>query len=336
MTPEERFPQPIPYGWYFVGYCDELAIGEVKPLHYFGRDLVLFRDEDGRVGMLDAYCPHLGAHLGHGGTVKGKLLHCPFHGWGFDADGWCKDIAYATTLPQICKREPVIGKYHLEEANGVIWAWYHPHDIAPMFDVQHYPEFTDPAWSSHTRYGMWRIESNCQEQAENAVDTAHFRFIHGTPSVPEGFGEYEGHIRRTGSDGVNTVTLPDGTQRTIKTAVRTWANGAGQKNTMLQGLTTVWLMVLYTPIEQDCGELRFAFTYPPAAPGSVEELAFKDACERIAGETGVLADLPIWNNKIHRSRPILCDGDGPILQYRKWFQQFYDFDAPQAAAAAAE
>jgi 3-ketosteroid 9alpha-monooxygenase subunit A len=118
--------------------------------------------------------------------------------------------------------------------------------------------------------------------------------------------------------------------------VRTWANGAGQKNTMLQGLTTVWLMVLYTPIEQDCGELRFAFTYPPAAPGSVEELAFKDACERIAGETGVLADLPIWNNKIHRSRPILCDGDGPILQYRKWFQQFYDFDAPQAAAAAAE
>jgi 3-ketosteroid 9alpha-monooxygenase subunit A len=130
--------------------------------------------------------------------------------------------------------------------------------------------------------------------------------------------------------------MPDGTTKTIQTRVRTWANGAGQKNTMLQGLTTVWLMVLVTPIEVDDSEIRFAFTHPKAEPGSPEDIAFKTACDRISGETGVIADLPIWDHKIHRKRPILCDGDGPILQYRKWFEQFYVYDDEEPQKVAAE
>jgi 3-ketosteroid 9alpha-monooxygenase subunit A len=332
MSKAERFPHPIPYGWYFVGYCDELAVGEVRPLRYFARDLVLFRDENGKAGMLDAHCPHLGAHLGYGGHVKGELLHCPFHGWGYNADGWCKNIPYAKVMPPVCKREPVIHAYPLSEANGVIWAWYHPRNIAPLFDVDVYPEFTDPAWAKQTRY-EWRSAINVQEESENAVDTAHFQFIHGSPAVPEGFGHYEGHVRRTGTDGVGQMTLPDGTVKQYETAVRTWANGAGQKITMLKGVTTVYLMVLVTPIEVDDSELRFAFTHPGAEPGSTEDQAFSAACERIAGATGVIADLPVWEHKIHRAKPLLCDGDGPILRYRQWFEQFYDFDEPQRVAA---
>ena len=34
-------------------------------------------------------------------------------------------------------------------------------------------------------------------------------------------------------------------------------------------------------------------------------------------------DMLIWNKKIYEPNPILCDGDGPIAQYRKWFSQFY-------------
>jgi 3-ketosteroid 9alpha-monooxygenase subunit A len=334
MPQAQRFPHPIPYGWYFVGYCDELAPGEVRPLHYFGRDLVLFRNATGKVGMLDAHCPHLGAHLGHGGHVEGELIHCPFHGWGYDTEGWCRDIPYAKTMPPICTREAVIHSYPLREANGVIWAWYHPHNIAPLFDVEVYSEFTDPNFAKQTRY-EWRSAINVQEEAENAVDIAHFRFIHGTPAVPEGFAEYDRHLRRSGSDGFMNAEMADGTTKRIPTRVRTWANGAGQKNTMLQGLTTVWLMVLVTPIEVDDSEIRFAFTHPKAEPGSPEDIAFKTACDRISGETGVIADLPIWDHKIHRKRPILCDGDGPILQYRKWFEQFYIFgdEEPQKVAA---
>jgi nitrite reductase/ring-hydroxylating ferredoxin subunit len=333
MSRPQRFPHPIPYGWYFVGYCDELANGEVRPLHYFGRDLVLFRNESGRAGMLDAHCPHLGAHLGYGGHIEGELIHCPFHSWGYDADGWCRDVPYAKTMPAICSRQAVIHAYPLREANGVIWAWYHPRNIEPLFDVVEYSEFTDPNWAKQTRF-EWRCAINVQEEAENAVDTAHFQFIHGAPAVPEGYGHYEGHIRRTGSDMMRDVPMPDGTVRQVQTGVHSIANGAGQKITKLQGVdATVWLMVLVTPIEEDDSEIRFAFSHPKAEPGSPQAIAFHDACERIAGQTGLIADLPIWQNKIHRPRPILCDGDGPILPYRKWFEQFYVYDDPLKVAA---
>jgi hypothetical protein len=63
----ENFPFPIPISWYAVAYSDELEGGQVLPLSLLGRELVAFRGEDGVAAVLDAYCPHLGAHLGHGG-----------------------------------------------------------------------------------------------------------------------------------------------------------------------------------------------------------------------------------------------------------------------------
>jgi phenylpropionate dioxygenase-like ring-hydroxylating dioxygenase large terminal subunit len=94
-----RLPQAIPFGWYFVGYSDELAIGEVKPLEYFDRDLVMFRNESGEVGVLDAYCPHMGAHLGYGGSVDGDSLRCPFHAWGISPDAIVTDVTYDKRIP---------------------------------------------------------------------------------------------------------------------------------------------------------------------------------------------------------------------------------------------
>jgi phenylpropionate dioxygenase-like ring-hydroxylating dioxygenase large terminal subunit len=333
MAQTKRFPHPIPYGWYYVGYCDELAVGEVRPLRYFGRDLVLFRNESGQTGLLDAHCPHLGAHIGYGGHVKGELIHCPFHGWGYDAQGWCRDISYAKNLPAICKRQAVIHAYPVREANGVIWAWYHPHNIEPLFDVMVFDEFTGPEWAPQIRY-EWRSAINVQEEAENAVDTAHFQFIHGAPAVPEGRGVYEGHIRRTRAESMRDVEMPDGSTQNVQVATWTIANGAGQKITGLQRITTTYLMVLVTPIDEENSELRFAFTYPWCEPGSPEDLAYKERCAWTSGERGVLADLPIWDHKIHQARPILCDGDGPILPYRKWFEQFYVYDDEPHRVAA--
>jgi len=74
----------------------ELAIGEVKPLRYFGQELAIWRGEDGKVRMLGAICKHLGAHMGHGGKVHGNLLECPFHAWRYDGEaGLVKEIPYS-------------------------------------------------------------------------------------------------------------------------------------------------------------------------------------------------------------------------------------------------
>ena len=61
-----------------------------------GLNLAIFRDEKGEAHVLDAYCPHLGAHIGVGGRVVGDCLQCPFHGWEFrGSDGKVTKIPYA-------------------------------------------------------------------------------------------------------------------------------------------------------------------------------------------------------------------------------------------------
>src|ERR671916_757753 len=82
-----RYPFPVPFGWFCVGYPEDFPTGHATPLYYWDRHLVGWRDTDGAVHVQDAFCPHLGAHLGHGGSVEGCEIRCPFHGWQFDADG---------------------------------------------------------------------------------------------------------------------------------------------------------------------------------------------------------------------------------------------------------
>lgn len=87
--PRQRAFPAIPNGWFAVAFSDEVKAGGVRPLRYLGRELVLFRSSTGVASVLDAHCPHLGAHLGIGGGVVGETLACPFHGWRFDAQGQC-------------------------------------------------------------------------------------------------------------------------------------------------------------------------------------------------------------------------------------------------------
>lgn len=67
----------FPTGWFIVAFASDLAAGQVKRAHYFGEELVLFRAESGRVHVMDAYCQHLGANLGVGGTVEARTSSAP-------------------------------------------------------------------------------------------------------------------------------------------------------------------------------------------------------------------------------------------------------------------
>src|SRR3954467_9100170 len=73
--------------WQPVALVDELqGKRPLKAIKVFGQDLVLFRDEAGRYGLLDRHCPHRGADLAYGRIEDGGL-RCAFHGWLFDAGG---------------------------------------------------------------------------------------------------------------------------------------------------------------------------------------------------------------------------------------------------------
>ena len=88
-------PSMRPTGWFQVAWSADLEVGDVKALHYFGEDLVAFRDLNGVVRVLDAHCRHLGADLSHGGCVVEGGIQCPLHGWVWSgADGRNVRIPY--------------------------------------------------------------------------------------------------------------------------------------------------------------------------------------------------------------------------------------------------
>ena len=165
----DRFPFSFPNGWFQAMYSDDLAVGEVKSVRYHARDLVLFRDEEGQPALLDAHCPHLGAHLGVGGRVVGEALRCPFHGWEWAGDGRCVGIPYAKRIPANAR----VGSYPTVEKNGVIYFWYHAEGEAPSFEIPLLPEVADPDFTSPWSRTEWTIRTHPQEILENGVDFQH-------------------------------------------------------------------------------------------------------------------------------------------------------------------
>ncbi len=111
--------------WQPAALADELASPRpVRPVRLLGEDLVLFRDEEGRYGLVDRRCCHRGADLAYGRLEDGGL-RCPFHGWLFDVEGACLEqpAAPAGSRFQNKVRQPA---YPCVERNGVIFAYLGP------------------------------------------------------------------------------------------------------------------------------------------------------------------------------------------------------------------
>jgi phenylpropionate dioxygenase-like ring-hydroxylating dioxygenase large terminal subunit len=307
-----RFPFPrYPNGWFQVAYSDELAPSGVLPLHYFGKHMVLFRTEAGVATVLDAHCPHLGAHLGYGGTVKGDCIKCPFHAWKYDTTGACVEVPYATHIPPKAKVKP----WHLKEVNGLILLWNHVEGAPPQWDIEAIEEYGHAEWTPYERR-RWKIKTHNQEMAENAVDSAHFHYVHGTVEQPKTVAEVNGHILHVKSE--TKMRTPMGK---VTGSVESISHGFGYALTRFNGIVETLLVASTTPIDDDYVDVRFSFTVKKLANGDVTSTvgaAFIREIERQLGQ-----DIPIWENKVYVQPPMVCDGDGPIGLFRRWTKQFY-------------
>lgn len=326
----KRYNKPIPYGWYCIELSDNLKPGDVKPLKYFNEELVLFRTESGEAKLLDAYCPHLGAHLGHGGLVKGESVSCPFHAWAFDGTGTLTEIPYSKRIPPKVKDKPCIRSYPVQEKNKVIWAWYHPQNADPLFDVEVMEEIGHEDWTDLDVY-EWTINSIVQETGENAADLAHFLTVHSAKQMPDGKVSYEGHKRITimdsQTDHIDENGNVDRSGKSDAVHLYSFNAGPGQTGQKFTRMFEIVMMGTITPIDDQSIHMRFLFTLPKEATGN-NVLFAHGVRDEIVHQ--VNQDVPIWEHKIYKEQPILCEGDGPIGQYRKWFQQFYEgSEAPQ-------
>ena len=96
-----RWPMSsYPKSWFVAAYSDDLGHKQVQPLKFFGQNLVMYRTEKGEAVLLDAYCAHMGTHLGMGGVVAGDAIRCPLHGWQFNESGDCMQVPYAEGVPR--------------------------------------------------------------------------------------------------------------------------------------------------------------------------------------------------------------------------------------------
>lgn len=314
------YTPPIPDGWFQVAYSDELTAGAVVPLNYFSKDLVLFKNEAGDISVLDAFCPHLGAHLGHGGKVVGDCIECPFHAWRFGPDGDCREVPYAKRIPPKAK----LGKWHVKEVAGLVMVWHHGGGAEPWFELPDVPEFGDEQWTDYAKR-RWTIRTRNQEMAENSVDSAHFHFVHGTQNMPKSEAEVRDHILRVWSDtGMET---PRGR---VEGSVESLSYGFGFGLVRFKGIVETLLVSSVTPIDEDHVDVRFSFSVKKLGGADVTKGVGKAFIAEIERQLG--QDIPIWENKIQHERPMLCDGDGPIGMFRKWCRQSYTW--PDGAAAA--
>src|SRR5262245_58633031 len=171
--------------WLPVCMSEEVAERDGAPARarLLGEDLVVFRDTDGKLGVLGEYCLHRRASLAFGRN-EDCGLRCLYHGWKFDVEGNVVDMP--SEAPGAAERLRKKTKaYAVREAGGFVWVW--------MGSKDGMHEFGPPAWAPRPdiRYAIVKIWTECNwaQVLEGAIDSAHSSVLHST-NMPA--GEVEG------------------------------------------------------------------------------------------------------------------------------------------------
>ncbi|HVV79905.1 MAG TPA: aromatic ring-hydroxylating dioxygenase subunit alpha [Pseudolabrys sp.] len=159
--------------WQPAALVDELSGSNrpIKPIKLFGEDLVIFKDDKGRYGLVGRHCPHRGTDLAYGRLENGGL-RCAFHGWLFDVNGKCLETPAEPDGSNLCanikqKAYPVI------EKSGILFAYLGRGEppALPDFDC-----FVAP--DTHTFAFKGMIDCNWLQSLEVGIDPVHTSFLH--------------------------------------------------------------------------------------------------------------------------------------------------------------
>lgn len=166
-----------PAGELLRRYWQPVAIASALPpgaapqaVKLLGEDLVLFRDDQNRVGLIDRKCAHRCTDLALGRVEDGGL-RCPYHGWLFDVNGRC--LEQPAEVSPTAKERIRMKSYLLHEAAGVFWA-YLGRGEPPIFPD--YPALQ--GGPEHCYVTRWLGECNWLQASEGNIDPVHTSFLH--------------------------------------------------------------------------------------------------------------------------------------------------------------
>jgi 3-ketosteroid 9alpha-monooxygenase subunit A len=314
-----------PTGWFQVAWSDEIGIGDVHNMKYFDQEMIAWRADSGQLTVMNAYCEHLGAHLGYGGKVVGEVLQCPFHGWQWSQEGRNVCIPYQDR-PNRGRR---VRTYPVVERNESVYIWHDIEGRAPFFDVPDvFASFADnsgPAdYYPQQRLFRQDLELHPQYVLENGVDFAHFKYVHETPIVPiftrHDFDEPISYVDFTITfEGDDQQSIDD-----IKSGVEAINGGLGVAVTKSWGMIDNRTISAITPVDERTSDVRF-MVYIGRIPGRDDERAESKA--RMFGEEVIrqfTQDVHIWSHQRYSDPPALATAEYEgFTAIRKWATKFY-------------
>jgi len=169
---------------YWIPACGsgELAAGAAPMrLMLLGEKLVAFRDQAGRVGIMDHRCPHRCASLFYGRNEEGGL-RCIYHGWKYDVTGRCLEMP--NVPPQHAFADKVRARaYKTAERNGIVYAYMGERAEAPPLPSNEPLLLPERA----ARIAWVLRECNWLQALEGDIDTSHVAFLHEGSVLPEAY-----------------------------------------------------------------------------------------------------------------------------------------------------
>ena len=320
-----------PTGWYMIGWSIEFSREQVRPLRYFGEDLVAYREGEGELHVLSAHCPHLGAHIGHGGRVRGDCVECPFHGWRWGPDGTNRYIPYEDGP----NRSKTLRVWPVREQHGCVFLWQQPHGGPPRWELpdifRAFPHLEQdpnayyrPYPEMSTRYHREPVHP--QVPAENAPDSVHFQYVHRATVTPRLL-----HWESVEQEWRFLTGWPDpdaDDPEAMALRIHSILFGLGGAISAFEGSSNYRLVFATTPVEDGCSDMFYSIWWP-RRPGDGSEIPPPDITERIEREFLVTLedDLEIWRYQDYVEHPALARQDArPFGALRRWARQFYEIE----------
>ena len=158
--------------WHPIAGSSELEVESTRRVRVLGEDLALYRDRQGRPGLLGLHCPHRKASLEYG-IPEEEGLRCCYHGWLYDREGRCLEQP-AESPSSTFKDKIQHTAYPVEELGGLIFAYLGPKPapLLPRYDVFVWED----AWRD---VGTAEVPCNWLQCMENSVDVTHVDYLHG-------------------------------------------------------------------------------------------------------------------------------------------------------------
>ena len=358
-TAIQQEPPKFPYDWYSPFSVKELGAEEIKSFRFMGNDLIAFWDDENQICVMDAICPHFGAHLSTGCRKDGKV-QCSYHHIMFDKQGEAHPGGYYQDVKSLKKFK--LGKWCAQVAFGQVWVWHGPDNKKPLrplpntlFGLEDYTEVM-------TSKRHYLKNTNIMFLNENVIDIAHFDTIHRL-EFREGPQTLE--ITRDGfySNITNMVWSLAGQSKSklvqkygqgIRSAftlcIKMFGPGIalGYGSTELFGLTDFRYVGINYPQDDGGVEIRYAVCVKKRSKSYAQHMKLSKAFNKLPllkslpwnhwldnavvrmvcylGWRDLKADLNTWHNRTYISKPKILSEDGPLLDYRKWYLKFWHKD----------